>query len=77
METATRKKKISPVAIKKKTDVQGTLIALEIGIPTVIKNSQIKACSIRSAIRKLAKKGYSFKQSEEGRINDVVVTRIK
>lgn len=77
METTKKKKKISPVALKTKTDVQGTLIALEIGVPTAIKNTQIKACSIRSAIRKLAQKGYSFKQSEEGRIDDVIVTRLK
>ncbi|RHJ76382.1 hypothetical protein [Parabacteroides sp. AM08-6] len=77
METTTTKKKINPVAIKTKTDVQGTLLALKIGVPTVIKNTQIKACSIRSAIRKLTIKGYSFKQSEEGRIDDVIVTRLK
>lgn len=77
METTTAKKKINPVALKTKTDVQGTLLALKIGVPTAIKNNQIKACSIRSAIRKLATKGYSFKQSEEGRIDDVIVTRLK
>lgn len=77
METTKTKKKINPVAIKTKIDVQGTILALKIGVPTVIKNSQIKACSIRSAIRKLSSKGYSFKLSEEGRIDDVIVTRLK
>lgn len=77
METTTVKKKINPVSLKTKTDVQGTLLALKIGVPTAIKNTQIKACSIRSAIRKLSSKGYSFKQSEEGRIDDVIVTRLK
>lgn len=77
METTTRNKKIKPVALKTKTDVQGTLLSLGIGVPTSIKNKEIKACSIRSAIRKLNQKGYSFKQSEEGRIDDVIVTRLK
>ncbi|WP_099465601.1 hypothetical protein [Parabacteroides provencensis] len=77
METTTTKKKISSVALKTKTDVQGTLLSLKVGFPTSIKNTQIKACSIRSAIRKLNQKGYSFKQSEEGRIDDVIVTRLK
>lgn len=77
METTKKQKKIAPVALKTKTDVQGTLLALKIGVPTAIKNTQIKACSIRSAIRKLTMKGYSFKQSEDGRIDDVVVTRLK
>lgn len=77
METSTRNNEIKRVSIKTKINVQGTLLSLEIGTPTSIKNKVIKACSVRSAIRQLNSKGYSFKQSEEGRIDDVIVTRLK
>lgn len=78
MEKATSKpKKVNTVLIKTKTDVQGTLLSLPIGKPTSIKNSLIKACSIRSAVRKLKDAGFSFNITEKGRVDDVIVTRTK
>ncbi len=72
-----KQKRITPVSIVKKTDVQATLLSLKIGVPTSIKNREIKACSLRSANRILKAKGYSFILSEAGRIDDVIVTRLK
>lgn len=78
METAKKKqKRIAPVSVVKKVDVQATLLSLKIGIPTSIKNRDIKACSLRSANRILKGRGYSFILSEAGRIDDIIVTRLK
>lgn len=78
MDTAkTKQTKIKPVSLKTKTDVQGTMLSLQVGIPTVIKSTEIKACSLRSAKRKLEKKGYYFDLSERDRVDDVIVTRLK
>lgn len=70
-------KTIEKVKIVTKTDVQGTLANLRIGVPTSIRNAQIKACSVRSGVKKLALKGYEFDISERGRVDDIIVTRIK
>lgn len=78
MEIAKEKqKRITPVSIVKKIDVQATLLSLKVGVPTSIKNKEIKACSLRSANRILKGKGYSFILSEAGRVDDIIVTRIK
>lgn len=72
-----KQKKITPASLVKRVDVQATLLSLKIGVPTSIKNREIKACSLRSANRILKGKGYSFILSEAGRIDDVIVTRVK
>lgn len=78
MEIAKEKqKRITSVSIVKKIDVQATLLSLKVGVPTSIKNKEIKACSLRSANRILKGKGYSFILSEAGRVDDIIVTRIK
>lgn len=72
-----KEKEIKTIQPKTKIDVQGTLSALTIGIPSIIKSKDIKACSIRSAIRCLRDKGLDFKVSEKGMIDSVKVTRLK
>ena len=72
-----KQKKITSASLIKRVDVQATLLSLKIGVPTSIKNREIKACSLRSANRILKAKGYSFILSEAGRIDDVIVTRLK
>ncbi|QGT70198.1 hypothetical protein FOC41_04125 [Bacteroides ovatus] len=75
--TKEKQKRITSASLVKRVDVQATLLSLKIGVPTSIKNREIKACSLRSANRILKAKGYSFILSEAGRIDDVIVTRIK
>lgn len=75
--TKEKQKRITSASLIKRVDVQATLLSLKIGVPTSIKNREIKACSLRSANRILKKKGYSFILSEAGRIDDVIVTRLK
>ena len=72
-----KQKRITSASLVKRVDVQATLLSLKIGVPTSIKNREIKACSLRSANRILKAKGYSFILSEAGRIDDVIVTRLK
>lgn len=72
-----KQKRITSASLVKRVDVQATLLSLKIGVPTSIKNREIKACSLRSANRILKAKGYSFILSEAGRIDDVIVTRVK
>lgn len=43
----------------------------------VIKNKQFKANTIRTTATKLKSEGFEFDVSDKGRIDDVVVTRIK
>lgn len=68
---------ISKARILKKPDVQSTLASFEIGTPYIIKNREIKPASVRSAIRNLKLRGYGFEYSEKGRVDDVIVTRLK
>lgn len=68
METAKLKKRIS---------ARDTLLALPIGKPCIIKNRMIKLNVVRSAITKLKNQGYSFDSTEAGRVDDMVVTRLK
>jgi hypothetical protein len=75
--TKEKQKRITSASLIKRVDVQATLLSLKIGVPTSIKNREIKACSLRSANRILKAKGYSFILSEAGRIDDVIVTRLK
>ena len=72
-----KEKRITSASMVKRIDVQATLLSLKVGIPTSIKNKEIKACSLRSANRILKRKGYSFILSEAGRIDDIIVTRLK
>jgi hypothetical protein len=60
-----------------KVSVKETLLAIPIGKTVVIKNSTIKTSIVRGMINYMKPNGYRFKISEAGRIDDVLVTRIK
>ncbi|WP_455668244.1 hypothetical protein [Phocaeicola sp.] len=73
-----KKTEINTAKVKKgRADVQGTLLALNIGIPYSFKMTEIKKSSLNTARRRLEAKGYSFKISERGRVDDYLVTRLK
>ena len=62
----------------KKIDVKGTLLAINVGKTRVIKTRDIKASSIRSAVRRLNLEfPCSFEATEDGLIDEVKVTRLK
>lgn len=60
-----------------KPSLADTLRSLSIGKPTIIKNSQFKPNSVRNTISRLKKSGYDFSASEEGQIDQIIVTRLK
>lgn len=70
------KKMDSNLTIVNKVSVQRTLLTIKPGENKIIKTNLIKASSIRSAIRCLNKKGYSYKASEKGLIDEIEVSRI-
>jgi len=61
----------------KKVLVQESLLTMPSGGSDLIKTKHIKAASIRTAIRELNRKGYSFESTERGLIDEVKVTRLK
>lgn len=63
--------------LKKRISARDTLLSLPIGKPCIIKNRQIKLNVVRSAITKLKNQGYRFDSTEAGRIDDMIVTRLK
>ncbi len=81
------KRHIRPKVIKKMTliikrkeitDVQGTLLDVKnvpVGESRLIKSREIKGNSVKSAVRELNRKGYSFEVTEDGLIDEVRVTR--
>ena len=69
MQTLTRLKTI--------ISVKDTLLALEIGNPTVIKHKTIPFLKLKRSVDYLKTKGYDFKIQTAGRIDDVIVTRLK
>lgn len=60
--------------LKSKVSPTATITSLKINVPTSIKNRDIKAGNLKSTISRLRKKGYEIEYTEEGRIDDVVVT---
>ncbi len=66
------------IKTKQQVEVQNTLLSLRPdGKPVTIKTKDIKASSIRSGIRELNAKGYSFESTERGLVDEVKVTRLK
>lgn len=57
--------------------ITDSLKSMGVGETLKIKNTQAKASTVRTAIARLNKNGYSFSSSEAGRIDSVLVTRIK
>lgn len=68
MEDAKFKTRISLKDTLKDMPVSGVLI---------IENRKAKAATVRTTATELKKEGYIFFVSDKGRIDDVVVTRIK
>lgn len=60
--------------LKTKFSPTKTIISLKINVPTPIRNRDIKIGTIKSTISRLRKKGYIIEYTEEGRIDDVLVT---
>lgn len=63
--------------IEKRISIRDTLLRIPIGEERIIKNKIIKQSVIRSTITTLRKEGYGFSVSEAGRIDDVIITRLK
>lgn len=60
--------------LKSKVSPTNTITSLKLNVPTPIKNRDIKAGNVKSTISRLRKKGYVIEYTEEGRIDDVLVT---
>ena len=69
--------KKATIVSRPKVSVKETLLGIPVGESREIDRKDIRFSSIRSAIYSLKKKGYDFKPSEAGRIDSVVVTRLK
>ena len=64
------------IKTREKISVQDTLLEnVPVNGELVIKTKLIKANSIRSAVRSLKKKGYAFSATEDGYVDEVLVTR--
>lgn len=63
--------------IKTRISVKDTLLSLPVGKPTAIKNKDIPYLKIKRSSDYLNTKGYKFSYSVAGRVDDVIVTRLK
>lgn len=71
------KTEINTAKVKQgRADVQGTLLSLTVGVQYSFKMSEVKKSSLNTARKRLEAKGYSFKISEKGRVDDYIVTRL-
>lgn len=68
---------MTATTIKTKISIKDTLLSLPIGKPTAIKNKDIPYLKIKRGSDYLNSKGYKFSYSVAGRVDDVVVTRLK
>lgn len=60
--------------LKSKFSPTETIISLKMNVPTPIRNRDIKTGTIKSTISRLRKKGYIIEYTEEGRVDDILVT---
>lgn len=65
---------MNKVKLITKVSPTNTTISLKMGIPTSIKNREIKAGNLKSTITRLRKRGYEIEYTEDGRIDDILVT---
>lgn len=65
------------VKIVSKPSLNNTLKSLPLGEPYKFQCTDFKTQSARIAVSGLRKKGYQFKLTEEGMVNEYVVTRLK
>lgn len=68
---------LTPDKVKYKVSVIDTLLSLEKDQQYLVKNVILKSNNLRRAASVLKKKGYMFDISERGRVDDVIVTRLK
>lgn len=67
----------SKVKIVSKPSLSYTLKSLEVGKPTLFQTSQFKTQPVRVCATELKKKGFEFTITEDGLINEYIVTRKK
>lgn len=63
--------------LKTKILLKDSLRSMPVKGTLVIKNRQFKVSSVRTTVTAMKKEGYLFDVSDKGRIDDVVVTRLK
>jgi len=68
---------MSIVQIKKQKSLTETLRTLKLGVWAEIGNKEYRPYSVRMAISKLKKEGFSFECTEKGCIDYIKVCRIK
>ena len=61
----------------KKIDVMGTLLSIKKGETFRVLTKDIKSTAVRSAAKRLCERGYDFKVTEAGLVNEVKVMRLK
>lgn len=67
----------SKVKIVSKPSLSQTLKSLEVGKPTLFQTSQFKTQPARVCATELKSKGYEFTITEDGMVNEYIVTRLK
>ncbi len=63
--------------LKTKISVSETLKEFKIGDPVVVENKVLPFLKVKRGVDYLKTKGYDFKIQTAGRIDDVIVTRLK
>lgn len=63
--------------LKTKILLKDSLREMPVSGTLIIKNRQFKTAVIRTTATDLKKEGYQFDVSDKGRIDDVIVTRLK
>lgn len=62
--------------IHKKVSPTDTILNLPVGIPTSIKNRDIKTGVVKTTISRLRNEGHIIEYTEKGRIDDILVTLV-
>lgn len=75
--TRTTTSKLKKVEIKYRPSLTETLKSLEIGVGNLFSIRDYKAAVVRSAATKLKSSGYGFSITEEGMIDEYIVTRLR
>lgn len=68
---------MTTATIKTRISIKDTLLALPIEEPVIIENKVIPFLKIKRGVDYLNSKGYRFSLTTAGRIDDVIVTRLK
>lgn len=70
-------REIEQIDFKMKIDLQASLLALKEGESRTVPNKYVKPSGVRSSIKWLNQKGYSFTCTENGCFDYIIVTRLK